>query len=63
MANCRICGSPLAHFKNPDRLICPTPERHATQGQQRQRIERAMQGARARKGKPSPGSGNRRGKK
>lgn len=26
--NCPVCGSTMAHFKNPDRDICPTPERH-----------------------------------
>lgn len=28
MATCGKCGSTLVHFKNPDRDICPTPERH-----------------------------------
>jgi hypothetical protein len=28
VATCRVCGSTLAHFQNPPRDICPTPERH-----------------------------------
>lgn len=33
MASCPTCGSTMAHFGNPPRDICPTPERHkASQG-------------------------------
>jgi len=27
-SNCPKCGSAMVRFENPDREICPTPERH-----------------------------------
>jgi len=45
MANCPKCGSTMVHFKNPDRDVCPTPDRH---------LSRAGAGATAR-GKANKG--------
>lgn len=60
MANCSVCGSTLLHYENPDREICPTPQRHeASKGPMRDNGRRSGE---ARRGKPGKSNLPRRGR-